>query len=102
MEQTDIPAGQRSRGPMASLVRELSTEVRASMEAVREAREAAHQRARRQTLKTRLWFLLGLGATAVALVAFGPSMARWRPNRARTATAAHPSPSAPTAIAAPV
>ena len=65
MEQTDVPARDRSKGAMASLTRALSTEVRASHDSSG-AREAAYVRARRQTLKTRLWFVVGLGAIAGA------------------------------------
>ena len=51
-------------------------------------------------MKTRLWFVVGLGAAAVAVLALGPSMAR-RPVRAQTATAARPTPIAPAPVAAP-
>src|SRR5438046_1441640 len=90
MEQTDVPARDRSKSAIVSLTRALSTEVRASLDAVREAREAAYVRSRRQTMKTRLWFLAGLDAIALGVLAFGPSMARWRPARTHAA-AAHPS-----------
>jgi tetratricopeptide (TPR) repeat protein len=103
MEQTDVPARDHSKSAIVSLTRALSTEVRASLDAVREAREAAYVRSRRQTMKTRLWFLAGLGAIALGVLAFGPSMARWRPARTHAATA-HPSAmvSPPVAAEAPV
>ena len=43
MEQTHVPARDPSKSPIASLQRALSTEVRASLEAVREAREAYYK-----------------------------------------------------------
>jgi tetratricopeptide (TPR) repeat protein len=85
MEQSDVSTPNSSRGPIISFGRALSSEVRASLEAVRVAREAAQHRARKQTLRARLWFAGGLAAVGVAVLAFGPSMARWRHPRAKVA-----------------
>jgi tetratricopeptide (TPR) repeat protein len=94
MEQSDVSTPKSSRGPIVSFGRALSSEVRASLEAVRVAREAAQHRARKQTLRARLWFAVGLAAVGVAVLAFGPSMARWRHPRAKVA--------APAPVTAPV
>jgi tetratricopeptide (TPR) repeat protein len=105
MEQTDVPA---NAGPHAAVVSSprtaYSAEVRASMEAIRVAREAAFVRARRQTLRTRLWFATSLAAIAVAAVAFGPRLPRWwqaRQARVHAPISAHPALRAPERKAAP-
>jgi len=73
------------------------------MEAIRVAREAARERARRQTLKTRIWFVASLAALALGAIAIGPRFVRWRHVRPQTATAprAVESIPAPTATATP-
>jgi len=73
----------------------LSAEVRASLEAVRVARDAARVRARRQTVQARIWFAASLAAAALAAFTFVPRIARWRHARAQVATTAHRLPVAP-------
>ena len=101
MEQTDVPAAPDRA--IVSIRLPLSDEVRASLEAVRVAQEAARVRARRQTALTRVWFAMALAVVALAAVAVGPRVARWRKARPQPATAtAVPLPStAPAPVAAP-
>jgi hypothetical protein len=102
MEQAEVQAG--ARGPKMP-VRGLSDEVRASLEAVRIAREAAHERARRQTLRARLWFVALAGGVAAATFAVGPRVAHWWQGRSHAATPAvtpTPAPEAPVAAATSV
>jgi hypothetical protein len=105
MEQIDVPANAGPHGAVVSSPRTAySAEVRASMEAIRVAREAAFVRARRQTLYTRVWFATSLAAIAVAAVAFGPRLPRWwhaRQARAHAPIAARPALRAPEPKAAP-
>jgi len=103
MEQAEVQAGVGA--PKMPVGRALSDEVRASLDAIRVAREAAHERARRQTMKTRLWFALVVGAVGVATVTVGPRVLRWRHGRVQAAApvipaaAAIPAPSEPVAPA---
>jgi len=98
IEQTDVPAGMGPAAPVGSRP-VLSQEVRASLEAVRVAREAAHVRARRQTMQTRLWFAVSLAALAGAGFAFGPRVAhRWHA-RAHVRASTHDAPRAPASTA---
>jgi len=53
--------------PFASFRLTLSEDARASLEAVRAAQETARLRARRQTIQTRLWFAVILGAGALVV-----------------------------------
>jgi tetratricopeptide (TPR) repeat protein len=73
----------------------LSNEVRASLEAVRVAKEAARVRARQQTLRARLWFVAAVAGLAGIGFAVAPRVGRWRQARAHTAApaaAARPAP----------
>jgi hypothetical protein len=74
-------------------------EVRASLEAVRVAHENALRRARRQTLHTRIWFVVLVGAVGVGIASVKPWLARHR--RPATAASAPPSPVALSPSAAP-
>jgi tetratricopeptide (TPR) repeat protein len=65
----------------------LSEEARASLAAVRAAQEAARLRARRETVRTRLWFGAIVAAIAVAVVVIGPR-AKHAPAGARRMEAA--------------
>src|SRR5262245_34452912 len=96
MEQPDV-----ATAPAATLVSiklALSDEARASLAAVRVAQESARTRARRQTVRTRIWFAFVVAGMALAAVAFAPRLKRLRPFRAKavtTATGAKPVPRAP-------
>jgi hypothetical protein len=99
MEQTDVPA---NTGPLSAVVSSprtaYSAEVRASMEAVRVAREAARVRAHQQTVQARVWLVASLSLVAVAALGFGPRLARrWhaRHARAQAPIAARPAQPAP-------
>ena len=88
MEQSDLYA--EDRLPAVMPARELSDEVRASLDAVREAQTAARLRAHRQTVRTRIWSVTVIGAVAVVAFVVGPRVARGRYARtqaAKTATA---------------
>jgi tetratricopeptide (TPR) repeat protein len=86
--------------PILSLRLALSDEARASLEAVRQAQEAARQRNRQQTRRTRLWFVTAIAGLAVAAGGAGPRLARWwHGSPAVAATAPAPAPSLP--VAAP-
>lgn len=74
----------------------LAQEARASLEAVREAQEAARLRARRQTRQARLWFVTSMAAAALAIVSGGPRVSRWWHARAHATPVV-----APTVVAAP-
>ena len=102
MEQPHVPAA--AAVAIGSRGRALSNEARASLDAVREAQEAARLRARRQTTQARIWLIAFLGAGALAAVTFGPRVARWRHARAHAGTTARPSliAAAPAAAAAPI
>jgi tetratricopeptide (TPR) repeat protein len=94
IEQTDVPAGTGPGVPVGSRP-VLSQEVRASLEAVRVAREAAQVRARRQTMRARLWFAASLAALAGAGFVFAPRFAhRWHA-RAHVRASIHAAPRAP-------
>ena len=69
------------------------------MEAVRAAREAALERARRQTVQARIGFAIGAAAVALAAFAFAPRLARRRHAPVQAAVAARPAP--PVAAPAP-
>jgi tetratricopeptide (TPR) repeat protein len=73
----------------------LSEEARASLAAVRAAQEAARLRARRETVRTRLWFGAIVAAISVAVVAIGPR-AKHAPAGARPTQAAVAGPAAGT------
>jgi tetratricopeptide (TPR) repeat protein len=80
----------------------LSDDVRASLEAVRLAQEDARERARRETVRTRIGFATAVVAVVAVAFAFGPRAARWRHARAHAATPARLAPAAPApALAAP-
>src|SRR5580765_6355108 len=89
MEQPDVPAGIGPTVPLMPPKPALSNEVRASLDAIRVAREAARERARRQTVHARLWFAITLAAAAVGALAAGPRIVRWRHARAQPAARAH-------------
>jgi tetratricopeptide (TPR) repeat protein len=67
----------------------LSEEARASLAAVRAAQEAARLRARRETVKTRLWFAAIVGAITVTVIVLGP-----RSRRGPTGASSRPTASA--------
>ena len=86
MEQPDAAAVTIS---MVTLGRRLSSEARASLEAVRVAQDAARLRARRQTAQTRIWFTMLVGAVVVAGIVATPRIAaRWRHARPQGQTSA--------------
>src|SRR5687767_13188221 len=97
MEQSDVSVEVRVN--VVPPPRPLSDETRASLEAVRVAREAARLRARRQTLQTRIWFVTVVGAVGLVAYSFGPRVARWRHARAQAATSA---PAAAPALPSPI
>jgi tetratricopeptide (TPR) repeat protein len=79
----------------------LSSEGRASLEAVRVAREAAQVRARRQTVQTRFWFAMGLASLAAAGFVLAPRIAhRWHARHAPAT--AHAAARAVESVAPPV
>ena len=90
MEQPDVPS--EAKIPMLPPPRPLSDEVRASLEAVRLAQEAARLRGRKQTMRTRIWFATLVGAVTLIAVAFAPRIARRPKARPQAATAALPAP----------
>jgi tetratricopeptide (TPR) repeat protein len=100
MEQAEVQA--RVSGAQVVAGRALSNEVRASLEAVRVAQEAARVRARRQTLRTRLWFAMLVGAGFAAAIAVGPRVVRWRQARTAAAAPARPVPAPALTPPAPV
>jgi tetratricopeptide (TPR) repeat protein len=82
-----------SRGvAIVSLKLALSREARASLAAVRVARESAQRRARQQTMQARIWLALLVGAVALGAVSLRPRVAHWRQSRAKTAKPAQTSP----------
>jgi hypothetical protein len=89
-QQTDAPEGLGPSPVPPKLV--LSNEVRASLEAVRVAQEAARVRARQQTLTTRVWFAATVAMLAAAGFALAPRVARWRHGRVQAAPVARPAP----------
>jgi tetratricopeptide (TPR) repeat protein len=95
MQQTEALAGTAPDAPGLSPKLALSDEVRASLQAVRTAQLAAHVRARRQTVRARIWFAGMLAAAAVAAVAAGPRVARWRHPRTQAPLPAQASVRAP-------
>jgi tetratricopeptide (TPR) repeat protein len=101
LEQSEVKVAPDS--PIVLGGRGLSAEVRASLEAVRVAQEAARARARRQTVQTRIWFALLLGTVALCAVAFGPRLARLARLRHAPAPVAAPvaAPAQPAAMPAP-
>ena len=74
----------------ASLKRALSEEVRASLEAVRVAQENARRRARRQTLQTRIWFVVLVAVVGAGIAVLRPRLAHH--GRPQNAAFVHPSP----------
>jgi hypothetical protein len=64
----------------------LSEEVRASLQAVRVAQEAAYARSRRATMRTRILFATAMGALALAAFTVGPRVTRWRHARVQAVT----------------
>ena len=80
IEQSEVEAG--ASAPRVSAGRALPAEVRASLEAVRMAREAARLRGRRETVKARISFAVMMGAVALAAAMVGPRVVRWRHARA--------------------
>jgi tetratricopeptide (TPR) repeat protein len=98
IEQASAPAISVT---IVSTGRALSNEVRASLEAVREAEEGARLRARRQTRHTRLWFLATVGAVVAAGFAFGPRVVH-RKHVPATAAATHSTADRPAAAPAPL
>ena len=105
IEQTDVPAGAKPAAPVEPPRPVRSQEVRASLEAVRVAREAAHIRARKQTMQARLWFAASVAALAGAGFVFAPRISHWwhsrghAPASARAAHAPEPAAPAPVAVA---
>jgi tetratricopeptide (TPR) repeat protein len=75
IEQADVSA--IPSAPVGSFRLELSEEARASLQAVREAQEAARLQARRQTQQARLWFLTAVGALVLAGVTIAPRLSHW-------------------------
>jgi len=105
LQQPD--AGEGLSVPIVSHKLSLSQEARASLDAVRVAQENARRRARRQTMQTRIWFVLLVGAVALGTIAAVPRVARRWKSRAHAAKSVHPSPVAqgsvaPTAAPVPV
>jgi hypothetical protein len=105
IEQADIPAATTVK--LAKAGRVVSGEVRASLQAVRQAQEVARAHARRQTRQARLWLAAVLGVVVAAAFAIGPRLMRGRHARARAAVPAvalaSPTPApAEAPIAAPV
>ena len=108
MQQPEVQVA--ADGPVVLGGRALSDQVRASLEAVREAQEAARVRARRQTVRTRIWFVAMVAAGALTALAVGPRLARGRhaavpaaaaaPVQPSSIPAAPPEPATP-AVAAP-
>jgi len=92
MEQVEVPA---ATVPGVAGGRVLSNEVRASLEAVRVAQVAARVRARRQTVRTRLWVAAVVGAVGLVAFAFGPRIAARRHARQQAATPSAPAPTSP-------
>jgi tetratricopeptide (TPR) repeat protein len=89
IEQPDVPAGAKPPAPVEPPRPVRSQEVRASLEAVRVAREAAQIRARKQTMQARLWFAASLAALAGAGFVFAPRVSRWWHTRGHTPASAH-------------
>jgi hypothetical protein len=82
--------GDDSSGVLASfsgIKLPLSEEARASLAAVRAAQEAARLRARRETVKTRLWFAAIVGAISVTVIVLGPRSRRGSDAASRRPTA---------------
>lgn len=71
IQEQDVPAASQVSFRLA-----LAQEARASLEAVREAQEAARLRARRQTRRARLLFVVSMAGLALAAVAMGPRVTR--------------------------
>jgi hypothetical protein len=93
MEQLEVPGAATVPNVLAG--RPLSDEVRASLEAVRLAQVAARARARRQTVRARIWLAAAMGAAGLAALAFGPRIAGRRHARPQAATPAAPAPTSP-------
>lgn len=89
-QQTDAPEGLGPSPVPPKLA--LSNEVRASLQAVRVAQEAARVRARQQTLTTRVWFAAAVAMLAAVGFTLAPRVARWRHGRVHAAPAALPAP----------
>lgn len=100
IDQADVPAA--TSVTIATAGRVLSGEVRASLQAVREAQELARLQARRQTKLARLWFAAAVGVVVAGAFTVGPRLARWRrapaPTRA-AATVSSPTVATPAAVA---
>ncbi|MES1204654.1 MAG: hypothetical protein ABUS79_01835 [Pseudomonadota bacterium] len=75
----------------------MSDAARASLVAVRAAQEAARERARRETVRTRAWCGAIVGVIALGVILVGPRVGR----RDRAAVAAEPPAPAPVALAVP-
>jgi hypothetical protein len=94
MEQPEVPAAATVPNVMGGRV--LSSEVRASLEAVRVAQVAARERARRQTVRTRIWVAAVLAVVGSVVLAFGPRIAGRRHAGLQSATpATTPAPTSP-------
>jgi len=105
MQQPDVSV--TAGVPITNFRQVLSDEVRASLEAVRVAQEAAREQARRQTRQARVWFTMAMGALALAGFAVGPRLSqRWHARRHPAAAVARAAvvpaqPVAPAPAAAP-
>ncbi len=88
MQQSDVSV--TPGVPITSFRQVLSQEVRASLDAVREAQEAARLQARQETRRARFWFAMSVGALALAGVAVGPRVSRWWHVRHHKAAVARP------------
>jgi hypothetical protein len=98
MQQPDVTV--QVRVPHGVPMRPLSDEVRASLEAVRVAQEAAQQRSRRQTMRARIWLTVIMAGTALATVALAPRLTRRWHARTQPASASPVAP-APAAVVTP-
>ena len=78
-----IRSVEATRIPPQSAGRALSAEVRVSLAAVRVAQVDARLRARRQTVRTRIWFVTSLAAVGLAAFAVGSWLFRGRHARPR-------------------
>jgi tetratricopeptide (TPR) repeat protein len=84
IEQTEVPMGPGVSAGAPKLA--LSEEVRASLQAVRVAQEAAHARSRKASMQARIWFATAVAALALAAFAVGPRVTRWRHGRVHAVT----------------
>jgi tetratricopeptide (TPR) repeat protein len=96
IDQADVSA--IPAPPMGTFRLVLSDEARASLEAVREAQEAARVQARRQTRQARLWFLTALAALALAGFAARPRLSHWWQARRHPAAVARTAAVRPTPV----